>query len=114
MKIITGITNQAKQTLTITLADGSSVAMSLEYRPQQLGWFANFQLGSWVVLGLRLTASPNILSKWQLLVPFGIAILTRNNVEPLNANDFVNGTATVYLLDQADIQSVNALSFNGG
>lgn len=113
MTILTGITSEPKQQLSFVLEDGSRVAMFMQYRPQQEGWFADFSLGDWEVKGLRLTASPNILVKWQKLVPFGLAIITARNVEPLNVTDFINGVVTMYLLNADDVALVNTTSFAG-
>jgi hypothetical protein len=113
MTILTGITSEPKQQTSFVLEDGTRVSMFLQYRPQQEGWFVDLSRGSWTVNGLRLTASPNLLVKWQKLVPFGLAIITANNVEPLNVADFATGVATMYLLNQDDVAAVNAGSFPG-
>lgn len=114
MKILSGFTSQPKQQMTFVLDDGSTVALFMEYRTQQLGWFADIAWqDTWEVTGLRLTASPNLLQKWQNLVPFGLSILTKNDVEPLNVDDFSDGTATVYLLNADDVQAVNEAAFAG-
>lgn len=113
MKILTGFTNQPKQDMSFVLADGSTVSLFIEYRPQQLGWFADFSWQDWTVNGLRLTASPNILVKWDRILPFGVAIITKNQVEPLNPDDFADGTATVWLLNAADVETVNETAFIG-
>jgi hypothetical protein len=113
MKILTGFTSQPKQTMTFVLDDGSAVSMTMVYRTQQLGWFVDIAWQSWIVTGLRLTASPNLLQKWENLIPFGLAILTQGNVEPLNLTDFADGIATVYLLNAADVVAVNEAAFAG-
>ncbi|NDJ15399.1 MAG: hypothetical protein EBY17_30160 [Acidobacteriia bacterium] len=113
MTTLSGISAQPKQTLSFTLDDGSLVSMYLEYRPQQTGWFANFQWQDWRVDGIRLTASPNLLAQWQKRIPFGLAILTQGNVEPLNSTDFSNGICWVVVLNAADVQTVNGIAFSG-
>jgi hypothetical protein len=113
MTTITGITSQPKQQFAFALEDGSQVAVYIEYRPQQFGWFANFAWGdTWVVNGLRLVSSPNILHKWYKLIPFGLSITTEGNAEPLNQTDFATGRSTVILLNAADVVEVNGLAFS--
>lgn len=97
--------------MTLVLDDGSFVYWYIEYVAQQQGWFANFQRGDWAVNGLRLTTGPNMLRQWRDIVPFGLGILTAGNVEPLNITDFVDGTATVYLLEAADVVESEATLF---
>ena len=113
MNIINGITSQPKQQMTIPLEDGSSAYLYVEYREQQSGWFANVSWGTWLVNGMRLTASPNVLQKWQHVIPFGLALLTQGDVEPLNLMDFADGTVTVYLLNADDVAAVQLNSFAG-
>lgn len=113
MKIVTGITAQAKQSMFLVLNDGSQLSWVVEYRPNQLGWFANFEWQTWSLNGLRLTASPNLLRQWSNLLPFGIAIQTVENREPINRTDFTDGTATAFLLDATDVALVNTVTFSG-
>lgn len=113
MTIVGGITSQPKQQLSLVLEDGTTVDALLEYRPQQIGWFADFTLGDWIARGVRLTSSPNLLRQYRRVIPFGLAIIMANNVDPLNVTDFSDGTATVYLLNAADVLAVEAAAFAG-
>lgn len=113
MNILTGFTSQPKQQMTFVLENGSAVALYIEYREQQLGWFADLTWGAWRVTGLRLTTSPNLLKKWQNIIPFGLAIITKNNAEPLNVTDFADGTAVPWLLNEVDVGVVNETAFAG-
>lgn len=113
MTIVQGITSQPKQQLSLVLADGSTVTALMEYRPQQIGWFVEFTWGTWKSNGVRLTASPNLLRQYRKIIPFGIAIITQNNVEPLNVSDFSAGVAMVYLLNADDVTNAEALAYVG-
>lgn len=113
MTTITGITSQPKQEMSVVLEDGSTVSMLIEYRPQQIGWFADIVRGEWVVRGLRLTASPNVLRQYRQVIPFGLAILTKGNRDLLNVTDFLDGTASVYLLNEDDVEEVEETTFTG-
>jgi hypothetical protein len=113
MTIVTGITSQPKQQLSLVLDDGSTVTALLEYRPQQIGWFADFTWGSWIARGVRLTSSPNMLRQYRQVIPFGLAIIMANNVDPLNVADFADGSATVFLLNPEDVQLVEDSAFVG-
>lgn len=113
MNTLQGITDQPKQTTTIVLDDGTKATLVLEYRPQQLGWFYNLTHESFVLNGQRLVASPNILRSFRKLIPFGLAVLTTNGVEPLNQRDFVNGTVTLLLLDADEVDEVETAVFTG-
>ena len=119
MTIITGITDQPKQQTSIVLPDGTKAVLYLEYRPQQNGWYYNLTYGPntrlvpFVLNGQRLVSSPNIMRQFRNLIPFGIAILTQNNIEPTRQTDFIDGTITMLLLDTADVAQVEAQVYTG-
>jgi hypothetical protein len=113
MTTLTGITSQPVQSSFATLENGALVSIYMSYRPQQQGWFADISWSDWSVNGVRLCAAPNILRQWQNRVPFGLALLTFNNSEPLNQNAFSSGFARLILLNPADVTSVNVLTYSG-
>lgn len=113
MKLLEGLTDQPKQQTTIVLDDGTKATLLMEYRSQQLGWFYDLTWGDFVLNGVRLVASPNILRGYRNLIPFGISILTKGAVEPLNQSDFVDGTITAVLLDADEVDEVEAAIFEG-
>lgn len=112
MKIIEGITDQPKQQTTLTLLDGTKVVWYLEYRPQQIGWFWDLTWDSRPVAnGQRLVASPNILRRYLNLIPFGIAVITVGDVDPLGVADLSDGTAQLILLQGDDLSLVETAAF---
>lgn len=111
MKLLTGFTSQPKQSATFYLDDGTPVYFYMQYNEQQTGWFANLRWEDKEINGLRLTASPNLLLKWQNVLPFGLALLTETNAEPLNLDDFSSGFAKMYLLNATNVAAVTALAF---
>ena len=113
MTILTGLTSQPKQQMTLQIADGSQASLYLEYDAQQLGWFYNLVWGSITINGGRLTSFPNILRQWKNLLPFGLGVLSAGDVEPLNLTDLSDGTTTILLLTAADVLLVEASAFPG-
>lgn len=109
MFYLEGIDNTAKQEMTVPLSDGTSFVLSLEYKPMQTGWFYNINWNgnSFAPNGNRLVASPNCFRQWRAQIPFGLACITANFVEPLHQNDFINGIVTsLILLEGDDVQNV--------
>lgn len=113
MKILSGITNQPQQEATILIADGTKVTLRLEYRPQQRGWFYDLDWTTFSLYGQRLVASPNILRQYRKLIPFGLAVATAGQVEPIGLEDFNSGKITLYLLNADDVLAIEAYSFHG-
>lgn len=118
MKLITGITEQPNQQLNLVLPDGSRVRLTLNFRVQQSGWFADLV---WVktdgttfpITGLRVCTSPNILRKWSELLPFGLMVFTDKMTEPVTVKAFALGTSKMFLLDAADVQQVEDNIYSG-
>lgn len=109
MKIITGIKAQAKQEFTLTLDDGSTVLIYLQFKPQQLGWFFDLTWGTeFTITSFRLVNSPNILKQFSNKIPFGLACLTQSNFEPTAITDLSDGSTTLYLLSAGDVAAVEA------
>ncbi len=113
MKTITGISSQPKQQMSFVAEDGSQVSMYLEYRPQQLGWFANLTWGDWEVNGFRLVSSPNLLRQWRNIIPFGLAIISAKSTDPLNLADFSSAVSVMVFLTAADVVLVEETAFVG-
>ncbi len=120
MNSITGLTTQAAQNSFVLLEDGSRVELTLFYRPQQLGWFYNLRWPGnealavpFAINGHRLVASPNILRQYRRLIPFGLMMFTIDNLEPMGRTCFVDGTADLILLNQADVLELEARGFPG-
>jgi hypothetical protein len=117
MQLIQGITSAPKQNISIPLPDGNSFSFTLEYRPQQLGWFYDIRFNtnaiSFECLGRRLVTSPNILRQFQDVIPFGIGVVTAQSAEPTTQTAFTDGTTTMLLLDSADIADIDAAIYRG-
>lgn len=113
MRQLTGFTDQPRQESIITIDDGSRATLRLEYKPNQLGWFISITRGDFVLNGVRLVPSPNILRQWDNVIPFGLLVATNGNAEPINQSDLSNGFCGLYLLDVAEIVEVSDLAFPG-
>lgn len=114
MNILTGLSAQPKQQSAFVLSDGSQVSLYLEYRPQQMGWFFDLTWQSITLNGQRLAVFPNILRQWQRLLPFGVAVVSTGDVEPLNVTDLSDGTVTLLVLTAEDVARINTEVFTGG
>lgn len=115
--VITGLTDQPNQIQPVLTADGSTLTISLNYRPQQNGWFADIswdgQTPTWQSLGMRLTVGPNILRQYKNQLPFGLAVYTTDLRDPSGLEDFVNGYCKLMLLGADDVIGVEQVYFPG-
>lgn len=107
MKRITSISDDAIQKMTVILDDGSKVGITLEYIAANKGWYVSFDYGDVLTINKRrVVAGPNMLRAFRNTIPFGIACLTSDRLEPIYKNDFTTGRAAFYVLNPEDVQTV--------
>lgn len=114
MLLIRQITKDPLQQQSVVLPDGTSVTLQFYYRPLQLGWFLNsITYGEFVLKGLRITNSPNMLHQWRNQIPFGLACYTDGLREPTQQEDFFSGAAKLYLLTEEEVEEYTEFLENG-
>lgn len=101
---INRVSNAALQQQTLILDDGTSFSITMYYRPIQQGWFINeLVYGDFILRGVRIVNSPNMLNQWRNKLPFGLACFTQGNREPSLQQDFSSEAAKLYVLTQAEV-----------
>lgn len=117
MDVITGISDSPAQVFNLTPPDGTTVTLTIFYRPQPMGWFYNL---SWngtnpatQINGRRIVNYPNLLRQWKEILTFGICCVTQDGREPLGQKDFVTNYALLLLLSKDDIAAIESVVFPG-
>lgn len=117
MKTLTGLTDQANQQMSIVLPDGTPVTLIMNFYPQQNAWFFDLAwqgiAAPFTLLGCQMVTSPNLLRQYRRLLTFGLAVFTIDNVEAETQTAFIDGTATLVLLDAADVIEIETAVFPG-
>lgn len=117
MQLISGITSDPKQEISIPLPSGDYFTFRLQFRPQQRGWFYDIaystRTNSFAVNGRRLVTTPNLLRQFQDIIPFGLSVVTQNDAEPTTQSGLADGTVTLLLLDSDDIAEIEATIYTG-
>ncbi len=104
MLLIRQITASALQKQSLVLGDGTQFTITMYFRPQQQGWFINeLTYGTFILRGLRITNSPNMLNQWRNLLPFGLGCFSAASREPSLQEDFLSGNSKLYVLTQAEV-----------
>ena len=107
MKLIEGITNDASQTFSLVLPDGSDAQMALNYRDGQKGWFYSITYGSILVnYNRRLVNSLNLLRQFRGKISFGLACIVKDGMEPDAQDDFTSGRVEIYLLNETERDNI--------
>lgn len=117
MYLIQNLTQDALQTQTIVLpnTNGTSMTLTIYFIPMQYGWFiTDLTYGGFVLNGLRITVSPNMLYQFRNQIPFGLACYCNGQSrEPTQSQDFSSGAFSLYVLSQAEVaQYAEILSGN--
>ncbi len=102
---IQNLTNDARQKQTLALPDGTFIVLEIYFIEMQQGWFiTNLTYGDFVLRGVRISNSPNILYQYKNQIPFGLACFSVANREPMLSDDFVSGNSKLYVLTEEEVQ----------
>lgn len=96
---LVSVNDEPVQTLSVRLADGSLVFLTLYYKPVIQRWVFDVSYANFSAKGIDLCVHPNILRTWKIIIPFGLSVVSSDNADPFNLDDFVNGRITLFVLD---------------
>jgi len=106
MFLIQQVTSDAKQRRTLILPDGTSMTMTMFFIQMQQCWVITEMIyGTFVLNGLRITVSPNMLRQFKNQIPFGLACYANQPREPSLLQDFSSNSFQLYILDAAEVKS---------
>lgn len=112
---VTGLKASPDQSLTIADPNGGGpIKLRLVFRPRVQSWYIDIEFGAFTLNGFRLAVCPNRLGQYVNRIPFGLAVVTENNLDPFLINDFSSGAASLYLLTSAEVEEIAAAVRAGG
>ena len=89
---------------SIIIDDGTSFSIQIYFSPMQKGWYiTKLQYGDFILEGVRIVNSYNILHQYRNQIPFGIVCLSESNREPMLQEDFYSGASKLYLIDRSEV-----------
>ena len=102
------ITTDAKQKKIVNLPDGGSFEMSMYFMPMQKIWVMTslvYEEEEFVLNGIRICNSPNLLYQFRNQIPFGIACLPNTDAdrEPSLLEDFSTDACSLYVLSADEV-----------
>lgn len=109
MTLIDNLTAFSDQVTNLLLTDGTVATVRFKFDGATERWRIDVTHGTHVLNGIGLCCSPNILSQWRDVIPFGLACVTADQTDPFRSTDFAVGRVKMYLLDRADVASVETL-----
>lgn len=111
MLLIRNLTNDSMQQFVLDGIPGIQVSVLLRFMPRTEIWNMDISYADFTAQGIPLVCGPNLLRQWRNIIPFGIACTSPYFLDPYTINDFIDGNATLYLLDASDVAAVEAELF---
>lgn len=111
MTRIDNITDDASQLIRLILDDGSIAVLTLNFSGTVERWTYNISYGTFADNGGNLCIMPNILRQFRNVIPFGLACVAEDGVDPFNVEDFARARVNLYVLNSADLVQIEQLAF---
>lgn len=108
MLYINKITADPQQSLNLTGIPGQSISMTLRFMPRIQRWTMGIIYTGGSIQGIAVVTSLNLLRQFKNNIPFGIACIRVDGLDPYTINDFAFQTSNLYLLDAADVAAIEA------
>jgi hypothetical protein len=108
MNLITTITEDAAQKVSVVLEDGTLMTLELLYRPGVQRWFFSIAHPLLTLSGMMLAEHPNLLRPWRNLISFGLACMSSDGLDPVDIADFANGRIQLFTLNASEIGLVES------
>jgi hypothetical protein len=104
---IQNVTTSPAQKQSLLLPNGELITISLQFVPMQLGWFIReIKYNNFILNGVRISNSPNLLYQYRNQIPFGLACFSDMTLrEPTQQEDFQSGSAKLYILTEAEVNA---------
>jgi hypothetical protein len=112
MKQITEITDNPRQSLTITTDRGDEFILKLNYSDLQQAWFYDITFGEVVINGRKIVNSPNILRSFKNVIPFGITVAVTDAGEPMFIDDFTSSRCSLFILESDEVTANESEFYN--
>ena len=108
------ITQEPKQELGLILENGERIVLYIKYIMNFTGWYLisfTYQAKTKYV-NKRITLNPNLLTQFYNLIPFGLACLSNDDVEPTYQDDFSDNRVVLVLTEKTDTATLEEAYFN--
>lgn len=111
MLYINKITSDPSQNINLTGIPNLNIAMTLRYLARMQLWVMGLKFGTTTINGIMVTTAPNMLRQFKNNMPFGIACLKADGLDPYYLTDFSTQAANLYLLNSDDVAVLEAEMF---
>lgn len=106
MKLVDNLSDEPFQTSQITLADGSILVLTLRYLENIRRWMLDVSHPLFNISGMNLCNHYNLLRPWRNKIPFGLACISVDGIDPVYVTDFSLGRVSLFVLSSSEVQGV--------
>jgi hypothetical protein len=114
MKLITALTADATQQIVLIGELKENIKFTLYYKPSQQSWFFDIDDGTFILRGVQLGLSYNVLRNYKNLLTYGIGCASTDGQDPYYINDFVSGRVRLFLLNSTDKEFIEGQVYEAG
>lgn len=108
MLYINKITKDPQQEINLNGIPGLNIGMTLRFMPRIQSWTMGITYNGLSYQGIGIVICENLLRQYQADLPFGIACIRADGLDPYTVNDFADQLANLYLLDSSDVAYLEA------
>jgi hypothetical protein len=102
MKEITGIKENANQSLNFVLEDGNTFTIDLQFRSNVNAWYYTITSDVFTIRNKRLVNSPNVLFQYKNILKFGISVISNDGQDPAFITDFSTGRIRLFVIENTE------------
>lgn len=94
--------------ITTSTEEGQFLELTFRYMPFMEYWTVDVVCEdlNFALYGVRLCTLPNLLTGYENKIPFGLGVVTTNDLEAWQVTCFEDGSCRVYLLNKEECQQI--------
>lgn len=108
MITLDGLKATGNQKFRTLASNGDFIEITLYFLSAIQQWSMDIKWNNFILNGFKVFNSLNILSQYENIIPFGIAIIIPDGGEPFIINDFSTKRVQLGILSPEEIEEINA------
>jgi hypothetical protein len=108
---VDNLSDDALQRTSVRLEDGSVAVLNLNYLYSLQRWIMDVTYGDFIVRGIGLGVHLNLLRQFKNKINFGVACSAVGAIDPFDIDDFSNGRAALFVLNETEAAGFEATFF---
>lgn len=104
MQHITTLTSSPNQRCQLVLDNNETVDFRLYYSARMQAWYYDFTYKDLTVNCSKVVLSPNSVSAFKRLIPFGLAFTSEGDTDPFEPDSFSSGKVNLYVLNAQEVE----------